>query len=720
MSGLHRRENRAPLSYRSSLGLNIPDFCDMERFDHMMKEWADSTGLATVAVGSDGKYVSGYYNFTDFCEKLTRNSPEGLRRCVECDKYGEGIYLCHAGLVDFAAPITLEDGTLLGNILGGQVLPEQPDEEYYRRTARELGIGEDAYIEALRKVNVRTPKQIEASANLLARVVNLFVRASYAARKNADFLKERADIISSLSRVYFCDYYIDLDADRFQELDASEELHDFTGQGCVASQKFADACRMYAEEEYLDGLRSFTDLSTLRTRLGARPNITYEFKSRVSGWCRAAFITVKSEEADRVSRVIFAVQHIQEEKEQELKTMQLLKEAAEQANRANSAKSDFLARMSHDIRTPLNGIIGMSYLTGKLELPAQARKNLAKIDSSSRFLLNLINDVLDMSKVESGKIELHPEPYPSAEFGLYIAAVIEPLCRERSHKLIYAPEAVLDDLVPLIDKLRINQIVFNLLSNAVKYTPEGGVIRYSVRETRLPGDRMSMHAEVADNGIGMSEDFLKVLFEPFSQENRDDSSEMRGTGLGLSIAKKLVDIMGGSITVRSRPGCGTTFCLDFDFDCVPAEAAKEGSGAPDGGAAETDALAGRHVLLCEDHPLNQEIAKAMLEERGLLVEIADNGLAGKTIFEQSSLGYFSCILMDIRMPVMDGYQTVRAIRKLDRADARTVPIIAMTASAFGEDVKECLAAGMDGHIAKPIEPEVVFETISRLVCGRCG
>ena len=384
-----------------------------------------------------------------------------------------------------------------------------------------------------------------------------------------------------------------------------------------------------------------------------------------------------------------------------------------EAEAANSAKTDFLSRMSHDMRTPLNGIIGMTYLTDRMDLPDEARTNLKKIDTSSRFLLSLINDVLDMSKAESGKIELHPEPYEPAEFVQYIDAVIRPLCEGKNQKLlseVYVPAG----WVPLLDKLRINQIVFNLLSNAVKYTPEGGEISYYSHSELLAGQRLEMEIRVSDNGIGMSEGFQKMLFDPFTQEGRNDNSEIRGSGLGLAITKKLVELMGGSITVESGLGSGSTFTVRLEMDCIPAEqtdAAKQ-----DGGASETrNCLEGKHILLCEDHPLNQEIARALLEEKGMRVEIAEDGACGVNSFSRSLVGYHDAILMDIRMPVMDGYEATRRIRALDRPDAKTVPIIAMTADAFADDVQRCLDAGMNGHIAKPIDPQTLYDTLANVV-----
>ena len=387
------------------------------------------------------------------------------------------------------------------------------------------------------------------------------------------------------------------------------------------------------------------------------------------------------------------------------------------ADEANDAKSEFLSRMSHDMRTPLNGIIGMTYLTSRLDLPEEARGNLRKIDTSSRFLLSLINDVLDMSKAESGKIELHPEPYPPEEFGQYIDAVIRPLCEEKNQTFT-AEVDMPENCVPLMDKLRINQIVFNLLSNAVKYTPEGGEIRYSSHSRLLPDGRLAMHVEVRDNGIGMSEKFQQTLFDPFTQESRDDNSEIRGSGLGLAITKRLVDLMGGDISVSSEIGKGSVFAVDLTLGCAGEE--QSGAAPESEEVRQPAALAGRHILLCEDHPLNQEIARALLTDRGALVEVAEDGANGVSIFSRSSVGYYDAILMDIRMPVMDGYEATRRIRALERPDAKTVPIIAMTADAFADDVQRCTDAGMNGHLAKPIEPALLYDTLRSFLRTRNG
>lgn len=416
---------------------------------------------------------------------------------------------------------------------------------------------------------------------------------------------------------------------------------------------------------------------------------------------------------DQAKTVILLIQtDITDSRRQEQQHMNELRQALAAAEQASRAKTDFLSRMSHDMRTPLNGIIGMTYLAREQDNPAGTAEYLAKIDLSSKFLLGLINDILDMSKAESGAIELHPEPYSMPEFEQYVDAVIRPLCEGKSQQLV-TEYVIPEDCVPLVDKLRMNQIVFNLLSNSVKYSPEGSLIRYRDISCLLPDGRICDCIDVIDQGIGISSEFQKVLFEPFTQENRVDNSEMHGTGLGLAITKKLVDAMGGSIRVESQPGKGTIIHIELIFERASSPSYEMPQAALQ--APRKMPLTGKRILLCEDHPMNQEIAKALLEERGLLVDVADNGAVALEDFENSSAGFFDCILMDIRMPVMNGYEAVRAIRSLNRPDAKSVTILAMTADAFTDDIQKCLDAGMNGHIAKPIDPERLFLVLSEKI-----
>ncbi len=428
---------------------------------------------------------------------------------------------------------------------------------------------------------------------------------------------------------------------------------------------------------------------------------------------------------------IFCDATVEEEKRQQFvctirKQNIALRANADAANAASRAKSDFLSRMSHDIRTPLNGIIGMTYIAKMQQNPPVTADSLDKIDTSSRFLLSLVNDVLDMSKMESRKMELHPEPYPYEEFCGYLNAVIRPLCDEKHQHFILETDPV-GGYTPVVDIMRLNQIYFNLLSNAVKFTPEGGEIRLKIHEDPLPDSRMRFTMTVSDSGIGMSREFQKQLFEPFTQENRNDTSAARGTGLGLAIVRKTVEAMGGTISVESEINRGTCFTVIITSACIRSgesgSDAKEETGAagkavsPEAeapgvaAAGEHAALKGKVVLLCEDHPLNQEIAAALLKQKGMITEVAEDGKQGVEAFRKSSIHYYDCILMDIRMPVMDGYEATREIRALSRPDAGTVPIIAMTADAFSEDIQKCLDAGMNRHLAKPIEPEKLYRTL---------
>jgi len=440
-----------------------------------------------------------------------------------------------------------------------------------------------------------------------------------------------------------------------------------------------------------------------------------------SGRCAASF-TCDEGEGLRVKRVEFSYldrengllalvrTDVTEAQKQQLEQEEKLRAALTAAQKANAAKSDFLSRMSHDIRTPLNGIIGMTYIAQEQDNPPRTRDCLGKIDTSSKFLLGLVNDVLDMSKAESGKLELHLEPYAAAPFFKYLDSVIAPLCEEKNIRFVVDAEPV-SGFLPLLDPLRINQVFFNLLSNAVKFTPEGGTVTYRLREHLTDAGRMVLDGWVCDTGIGMSETFQQVLFEPFSQENRRDNSETRGTGLGLAIVKKSLDLMGCTISVKSKIGAGSVFHIKGEFDCVPAAQAAGGAAPAAADSRCESALAGRHALLCEDHPLNQEIAKALLEEKKIVVSIAEDGREAVDMFKRSAPGFYDLVLMDIRMPVMDGYDATQAIRALDRSDAATVPIIAMTADAFADDVRKCLDLGMNDHIAKPIDPEILFRKL---------
>lgn len=384
-----------------------------------------------------------------------------------------------------------------------------------------------------------------------------------------------------------------------------------------------------------------------------------------------------------------------------------LKVSAIAAETANEAKTDFLSRMSHDIRTPINVISGMTELALMEKNSERTDEYLKNIQSSGKFLLGLVNDILDMNKVESGNMELHPKPYSRRDFDTYVNAVIRPLCEEKN--IDFTIGGNIEDCVLMLDPLRMNQVFFNLLSNAVKFTPKDGHIKLIGNSERLADGKIALDIAVSDDGVGMSQEFQDSMFSPFAQEERTLVQNSSGTGLGLAIVKRLIDLMGGTIRVESAIGKGTTFYVH-----LVAETAV----LPEGDNAQTvltGNLVGKRILLCEDHPLNAKIIDRMLELRSIAVEIAENGKIGVDKFSASKENYYDAILMDMRMPIMDGLEATRAIRALPRADAKIVPIIALTANAYDTDVANCLAAGMNDHLAKPVDTDKLCETLLQLI-----
>ena len=386
--------------------------------------------------------------------------------------------------------------------------------------------------------------------------------------------------------------------------------------------------------------------------------------------------------------------------------------ATEEARRASEAKSDFLSRMSHDIRTPLNGVIGMTSLAAGKNKDPEVAGFLDKIDVSGHFLLTLVNDILDLSKIDAGKMEVHAEPYPAEEFHKYINGVIEPMFKAKGVRLVREGQRFTDRTI-IVDKLKYNRIFFNLLSNAAKFTPAGGTVMISLKNYRLEGKTLSYDCVISDEGIGMSERFQRKLFTPFEQERPSGFDDNMGSGLGLAITYRFVRLLGGSITVKSAPGKGSAFTVHFSLPSVPAEQVVKT--VPAGSKVD---LSGKNILAAEDNDINSEILFHLLKSRGARTVLAKNGAKAVRAFEESEPGFFDAILMDVRMPVMNGKDAARAIRALARPDAKTVPIIAATANAYDEDVEACLAAGMNGHVAKPIEPDQLFAMLSKVMENR--
>ena len=384
-------------------------------------------------------------------------------------------------------------------------------------------------------------------------------------------------------------------------------------------------------------------------------------------------------------------------------------EAARKAESANVAKTKFLQRMSHDIRTPINGVMGMLEIIKKnREDHERVDDCLEKIHVSSEHLLSLINDVLDMSKLESGHMEPEHVPFDLDDLMKNVRTLNEAQVAKTS--IVYTYSKISFAHAKLIGSpLHLRQILLNLFSNAAKYNKENGTIETYAEEIACDENTATFRFTIRDTGIGMSEDFVNnELFEPFTQEKQDARTQYQGTGLGMSIVKELIEKMNGTITVESVLGEGSAFTvtLPFEIDKHPSAQAANG-------AADETALHGLKVLLAEDNELNMEIAEFFLEDMGAETMQAWNGKEAVEAFRNSAPGEIGVILMDIMMPVMDGLEAVQRIRALDRPDAKTVPIIAMTANAFSEDVERSRKAGMTEHLSKPLNAETLKKAILR-------
>ena len=377
---------------------------------------------------------------------------------------------------------------------------------------------------------------------------------------------------------------------------------------------------------------------------------------------------------------------------------------AHRAEAAAHAKTEFLSRMSHDIRTPMNAIIGLTHLAREEDDIQVVREYLQNIDTSSTFLLGLINDILDMSKIENGELTLKEDPFTKTEFENSINTVIQPLMNEKDIRFIFR---MTDDIECIrVDRLRFSQIFFNLLSNAAKFTPTGGTVEF-ISESLPPKDgKAGIRFTVRDDGIGMSQEFMQHMYDPFSQERTKLGDCSKGSGLGLPIVKSLVDAMDGSISVSSQLGKGTVFTVDLYVMTAEAKAEEKE------GEFSTENLKGAQILLVEDNEINIYVAQIILEKAGCIVTVARNGEEAVETFKESERHYFDAILMDVRMPIMNGIEATREIRKLSRADAKEVPVIAMTADAFDEERRNTLEAGMNYHLSKPINPPVLYQILS--------
>lgn len=410
---------------------------------------------------------------------------------------------------------------------------------------------------------------------------------------------------------------------------------------------------------------------------------------------------------DRYHDLILCVtEDITEITNKEQRRVEQLKKALLATEQATEAKTTFLANISHDMRTPLNGVLGFAKLALAASTIEDKNRDIEKIISSGDFLLQLINDTLDLSKIESNSVTLTPEVFLVTKLVEGVVTSVEELAKEKKIHLIVDCNHLSSTESVNADRMRLQQVLVNLLSNAIKFTPCEGHVTLKVETLEHPYKCTNCKFTVQDDGCGMSEQFLPHAFEPFTQERNKYTKDVVGTGLGLAIVHRIVSLMGGMIELDSKVGQGTRFEIYLPLERV------DYIDEPSPNTEYDINLVNKHVLLCEDHMINRELAIRLLEYKGMQVTCAENGKVGVDTFDQSTEGYFDAILMDVRMPVMDGIEATQRIRQLKRQDAKVVPIIAMTANAFENDKDATSAAGMNAHVSKPINPEVLYSTIA--------
>ena len=547
--------------------------------------------------------------------------------------------------------------------------------------------------------------------------------ALFALARREQHLGERArranETAQVLGNTYYALYRVNYERETYEMIKGS----DYVRSRIPAFGPYGELLRTAGEVVEAEAFRDFTKSFSCENirQLVDRQVSDYggEFLRRFGGEYRWVSVRVLFDAALEAQEVVLCFREVEREKERQLQERRLLEDALQLAKQNEQSKQAFFRNMSHDMRTPLNAILGSSELARQhLDEPQRAAGYLDRIDSSGRYLLGLINDILEMARMEHGQVQLESRPFDLRKcVDDCLAAFRIQAGREGKalrENFAAGPETVVGD------ERRIQQILNNLLSNAFKFTPAGGEITLSVRQTES-GEYGRYEFTVADTGIGMSPEFLRRIFEPYAREMRFGDRAASGTGLGMSITRSLAALMGGEIQVESEPGKGSRFTVVLPLPSAEpgqagpaAEAAARAAARPDAGAFTLEGLS---LLLAEDNEINMEITTEMLAARGVRVAQAFDGAEAVELFRQSAPFAFDAVLMDMQMPGLDGCAAARQIRALPRADAQSVPIIAVTANAFAEDVAATAAAGMDAHISKPIDFKKLAQTLEQLLCA---
>ena len=537
--------------------------------------------------------------------------------------------------------------------------------------------------------------------------------------QNRDVLQ---GMITAMAADYRSIYHANLDTDECVCVRATEKLFaDKMWEG--RSFSFVNGFTEYAEHCVAESDREeflrFVDPANIRAGLANGAMISHRYLTNKGGveqyeMLRIAGVRfVQDREDHKVHAIGAGFSDVDRETRASMAQNRALAEALTRAEEASAAKTAFLSAMSHEIRTPMNAIIGLDNIALRdPNISPQTRDELEKIGSSARHLLALINDILDMNRIESGRMELRSEAFSFREMLDQIAVIVDGQCKDKGLRFACDRVAPLDEYF-VGDDLRLKQVIINILGNAVKFTDAPGTVSFIVAQENLSQERAMLRFVMKDTGIGMDPAFIPRLFDAFSQEDATSTNRYGGSGLGMAITKNIVDLMGGTVGVESEKGVGTTFTVR-----VPLRRTQYAADIAARDDAPTAPIEGLHVLIAEDMALNAEVLIDLLEMENITSEWAQNGQMAVEMFSQSAEGRFDAILMDMRMPVMDGPTATRAIRSLQRADAGSVPIIALTANAFEEDVRLCLQAGMDAHLSKPVDIDKLKKLLGGMLSAR--
>ena len=532
-------------------------------------------------------------------------------------------------------------------------------------------------------------------------------------------------MITAMAADYRSVYYVDLDRDEGVCYRSHSSLSDGLQEG--ENFRFRETFKNYAEKyvtaEYRDEFLNYVSTDTIRRNLEKESIIAFTYLVSRDGQETYEMLRMAGvrRPEDRNDHIVHAVgvgfSDVDRQMREALEQQKALLDALNIAEEANTAKTVFLSNMSHEIRTPMNAIIGLDKLAiAEEDLSPQVKEYLDKIGSSAEHLLGIINDILDMSRIESGKIVIKNEEFSLKELINVVNTLIGSQCADKniSYKCHMDPNI---DEYYMGDSTRVKEIIINILSNAVKYTDEGGNVDFEIKRIARYKDKSTLRFSMKDNGVGMDSEFLPKLFDPFTQAENSASNKYGSTGLGMAITKNLVDMMNGEITVESQKGVGSTFYVTLTFETVKSSFAPKETeeSKPSEGQNEEIDLSTVKVLVAEDMDINAQILLKLLSKKGIEAKRAENGRIAVELFKESEDGYFDAILMDMRMPEMDGLEATSAIRKLDRNDAKKVPIVALTANAFDEDVERSLQAGLNAHLSKPLDPAKIFDTLERLI-----